>query len=383
METDDQSRQASKRQRPHALTERAAHPEGSTVQLGPLSIGANEFMLIAGPCAVENETQLARAAHMAAGAGARMLRGGAYKPRTSPYAFQGLGEAGLRMLQAQGRALGMPVVTEVMSVEAIGLVSRYADMLQVGARNMQNYDLLKALGECGKPIMLKRGLSATLSEWLCAAEYILNAGNDQVVLCERGIRTFETSTRNTLDLNSVALAKRMTHLPVIVDPSHGTGRRELVSPMAAAAVAVGADGVVVEVHPEPAKALSDGAQSLDQAALDELVQALSASVPTQGRSLTPIAPTISSDDWMQASRRRIDHLDAVLVRLLSERVKTGLALGEKKRARGLALQNPQRESRVLEEMIAPENAALDRQALQRIFRQIMDETLLAEQRAAA
>jgi 3-deoxy-7-phosphoheptulonate synthase len=367
----------------HMLAARAARPEGSIVEVGPLAIGGNEFMFMAGPCAVENETQLAGAAHMAAGAGARMLRGGAFKPRTSPYSFQGLGEEALRMLRKQGDALGMPVVTEVMSVEAIGFVSRYADMLQIGARNMQNYPLLRALGQCGKPVMLKRGLSATVAEWLSAAEYILDAGNSRVVLCERGIRTFETSTRNTLDLNSVALAKRMTHLPVIVDPSHGTGKRELVAPLAAAAVACGADGLIVEVHPDPANALSDGVQSLDAEALAELSATLNALVPACGRRLGPAPAGVDADEQLGIRRRRIDHIDKALVRLLSERARTALQIGDIKLAASLPLRNDSRERAVLEALPETEGEALDHEALERIFRTIMDETLRVEERAAA
>lgn len=382
MKTGKSTKRKTESQGAHRLVERGAKPEGSIVNVGPFAIGGETFMFMAGPCSVENETQLARAAHMAAGAGARMLRGGAFKPRTSPYAFQGLGEPALRMLHAQGRSLGMPVVTEVMSVEDIPLVSHYADMLQVGARNMQNYPLLKALGDVDKPVMLKRGLSATVAEWLSAAEYILDAGNSQVVLCERGIRTFETSTRNTLDLNSVVVARKMTHLPVIVDPSHGTGKRELVTPLAAAAVAVGADGIIVEVHPEPAEALSDGAQSLDQAALDELAAALATWVPAQGRSLGH-GVKLADQAMLEACRRRIDALDGVLVKLLSERAAIGLRLGQTKLTAGQPLRNVARERCVLDALQAPAGSVLDQAALQRIFRRIMNETLRAEEQAAA
>lgn len=365
------------------LVERAANPEGTIVHVGPLAFGGKEFILIAGPCAVESESQLARAAGMAARSGARMLRGGAYKPRTSPYAFRGLGEKALVMLQQQGRALGMPVVTEVMGVEELPPVCQYADMVQIGARNMQNFPLLDALGKIRKAVLLKRGLSATVEEWLFAAEYILDAGNSEVVLCERGIRTFETATRNTLDLNAVALAKRRTHLPVIVDPSHGTGRRELVVPLSAAAVAAGADGLIVEVHPEPDTALSDGAQSLDECALDELSETLAVVVPALGRTLGCAPALQDGEKHLAAYRRRIDCLDDALTALLSERVRTGLWLAERKLALGLPLHDPVREQEVLKRIDGRDTGPLGKEALSRIFHLIMQETLQAEQHAGA
>lgn len=363
----------------YPLAARSAKPDGSRIQVGAVTLGGPEFVLIAGPCAVESEAQLAAAARMAAQAGARLLRGGAYKPRTSPYAFQGLGEPGLALLAAQGQALGMPVVTEVMSAEELPLVVRYADLLQVGARNMQNYPLLRALGKIGKPVLLKRGLSATVEEWLLAAEYILSEGNPDVVLCERGIRTFETATRNTLDLNALALVKRLTHLPVLVDPSHGTGRRELVVPLSAAALAAGADGIMVEVHPEPHKALSDGEQSLDEPALQGLTKTLAALAPAVGRHLGDAPPRLDTRGHLSVYRQRIDHLDAGLVRLLAERARIGLLLGQRKAAAGLPLRDPQREQEVLERIGSHEGGALDSGALRRIFQQIMQETLRAEE----
>jgi 3-deoxy-7-phosphoheptulonate synthase len=373
----------SKRHSPYPLAARSVHPGGSRVQVGPVTFGGQEFILTAGPCAVESERQLAEAARMAAHAGARMLRGGAYKPRTSPYSFQGLGEEGLVLLAAQGAALGMPVVTEVMSVEELPQVARYADMLQVGARNMQNYPLLKALGGAGKPVLLKRGLSATIEEWLLAAEYILSAGNSQVVLCERGIRTFETATRNTLDLNALALVKRLTHLPVVVDPSHGTGRRELVVPMSAAALAAGADGLMVEVHPEPHKALSDGDQSLDEVSLHSLARTLAALTPAVGRTLGKAPSKLDMRGHMAVYRQRIDSLDAGLVRLLAERARVGALLGEQKAAAGLPMRDPVREQEVLERVSSHEAGVLNSDALQRIFKQIMQETLDVEERLRA
>jgi len=269
----------------YKLVARKNRPEGSTVSIGDVVIGGTEFVVAAGPCAVESRDQLMQAATGVAAGGARLLRAGAFKPRTSPYAFQGLGEEGLQLLALARLETGLPVVTEILSIEDVPLVARYSDALQVGARNMQNFALLKALGSIEKPVVLKRGLSATIEELLMAAEYIVFHGNPRVILCERGIRTFETATRNTLDLNAVALLKQLTHLPVIVDPSHGTGRRELIAPLSRAAAALGADGLLIEVHPAPDTALSDGAQSITPAMFSDLMCELSAVIPTQGRRL--------------------------------------------------------------------------------------------------
>ena len=238
-------------------------PDGSIVNIAGVEIGGNGVVVIAGPCAVENRDQLFDTARSVKDGGARILRGGAFKPRSSPYSFQGLGEEGLKLLSSIRAETGLPVVTEVMDTRQVEMVSEYADMLQVGSRNMQNYPLLKEVGMTRKPILLKRGMMATIEEFLLAAEYILSQGNEQVILCERGIRTFETSTRNTLDLSAVPMLKRLTHLPVIVDPSHGTGIRWMVPALAKAAVAVGADGLIMEVHYKPDEALCDGHQSLD------------------------------------------------------------------------------------------------------------------------
>ena len=232
--------------------------------------------MIAGPCSVESREQLLETAHGVKRAGASMLRGGAYKPRTSPYEFQGLGIEALKILREARELTGLPVVTEVMSTEDTDLICEYADMLQVGARNMQNFALLRRLATVRKPVLLKRGPSATVKEWLLAAEYLLSGGNDQVVLCERGIKTFETGTRNTFDLASVALAKELSHLPVMADPSHGTGKQSLIGPVSRAAIAVGADGIIVEVHPCPERALSDGPQSLDLPQFGRVMSGLSA-----------------------------------------------------------------------------------------------------------
>lgn len=249
--------------KPYKLTAREFHPQDTVVMVRDVPVGAGHTpILIAGPCAVESETQIMTTAIAVRESGATMLRGGAFKPRSSPYSFRGLGEAGLKLLAQAREATGLPIVTEVMTPTDVDLVARYADLLQIGARNMQNYQLLEEVGRTGKPVLLKRGLAATFEEWLLSAEYILAQGNPNVILCERGIRTFETATRNTMDLNAVALAKRRSHLPVIVDPSHGTGKWYLVTPLALAAIAVGADGLIVEVHPDPDRATSDGGQSL-------------------------------------------------------------------------------------------------------------------------
>jgi 3-deoxy-7-phosphoheptulonate synthase len=247
---------------PYKFVSREFHRENTIVKVAQAEFGGDEFPVIAGPCSVESERQIMKAAEAVAAAGGKLLRGGAYKPRTSPYDFQGLQEDGLRLLAAARSATGLGIVTEVMSDRNVPLVAKYADMLQIGARNMQNFALLKALGNCGRPILLKRGMSSTIKELLMSAEYIVAHGNSDVILCERGIRTFETETRNTCDISAVALLKEKSHLPVVLDPSHATGRRSLVIPLSRAGVAVGADGLIVEVHPEPEKAWSDGKQSL-------------------------------------------------------------------------------------------------------------------------
>jgi 3-deoxy-7-phosphoheptulonate synthase len=260
-------------------------PSGTRVQVGSLEIGGPAFVVAAGPCAVESAAQTEAVAEVVAGAGANLLRGGVFKPRTSPYAFQGLGEPGLTILGRAGRRHGLPVVAEVLDTAQLETMLDQVDVLQVGARNMQNFSLLRALGKVRRPVLLKRGFSATLEEWLLAAEYLLDGGNDQVILCERGIRTFERATRNTLDLASVALAKQRTHLPVLVDPSHATGVRELVIPMSLAAAAAGADGLLVEVHTEPEHALCDGRQALTPLLFGELMQRLGPVLQAVGRML--------------------------------------------------------------------------------------------------
>ena len=272
---------------PYKLVSRENHDSRTVVDVRGVPIGGDHVTVIAGPCAVETPEQTLAAARMALEAGASLLRGGAYKPRTSPYAFQGLGEAGLRILADVREETGMPIVTEVVDAADVELVASYADMLQIGTRNMQNFALLRAVGAAGRPVLLKRGMSATIEEWLMAAEYIAHQGNLDIVLCERGIRTFEKATRNTLDISAVPVAQNLSHLPVIVDPSHSGGKRSLVLPLSRAAIAVGADGVIVDVHPHPETALCDGPQALlqeDLAALRDLAETLAA---LTGRTLTP------------------------------------------------------------------------------------------------
>jgi 3-deoxy-7-phosphoheptulonate synthase len=276
---------------PYKLASRTFRQEDTIISIGELRIGGDEVIVMAGPCSAENEAQVDTTAAAVKRAGAKVLRGGAFKPRSSPYSFQGLGEEGLRLLRAAANTHELKLVTEVMDISQIELIDRYADIFQVGARNMQNFTLLRELGRGRKPVLLKRGISATIEEWLLSAEYVLAGGNTEVILCERGIRTFETYTRNTLDLSAIPIVKQLSHLPVFVDPSHGTGRRDKVAPMARAAVAAGADGLIVEVHCDPDHAMSDGAQSLFPGQFDRLMAELRIIAPAIGRSicLEPVA----------------------------------------------------------------------------------------------
>ena len=269
----------------YKLVSREFHPENSVVDVDGVKVGGEQLVVMAGPCSVESLEQLREAAQAVKAGGAQFLRGGAFKPRTSPYDFQGLAEDGLKLLRQVADENGLKVVTEIVDKDDIELVGNYADVYQVGARNMQNFQLLKALGKAKKPVMLKRGLSATISEWLNAAEYIAAGGNGNIIFCERGIRTYETYTRNTLDLSAVAAVKELSHLPIIVDPSHGTGRWQMVQPMARAAVAAGADGLIIEVHPHPEVALSDGDQSLTPKNFNLLMSDLGKIAAVMGRTL--------------------------------------------------------------------------------------------------
>ncbi|MTV47497.1 3-deoxy-7-phosphoheptulonate synthase [Heliobacillus mobilis] len=271
--------------RPYKLVSREAKREDTVITVKDVAIGGESVTLIAGPCAVESIDQMMLAAEKVRLAGAKILRGGTYKPRTSPYAFQGLEEEGLKILNTAGRFAGLPTVTEVIDLPSLEIASRYVDILQIGARNMQNFRLLQAVGQTRLPVILKRGLSATIEEWLMAAEYIMAQGNSQIILCERGIRTFETATRNTLDLSAVPLVKELSHLPILVDPSHSTGASRLVASMSRAAVAAGADGLLVEVHPEPCKALCDGPQSLEPEDFTRMVESLRPIAAAVGREI--------------------------------------------------------------------------------------------------
>jgi 3-deoxy-7-phosphoheptulonate synthase len=270
---------------PYKLASRTFRPDNTVVTIDDVRIGAEEVIVMAGPCSVESEEQVEASAAAVRRAGAKVLRGGAFKPRSSPYSFQGLGEVGLRMLRSAADRHDLKVITEVMEVNQIDVVDRYADIFQVGARNMQNFSLLRELGKTRKPVLLKRGISATIEEWLLSAEYLLAGGNLDVMLCERGIRTFESYTRNTLDISAIPVVQKLSHLPVIVDPSHGTGRRDKVAPMARAAVAAGADGLLIEVHCDPDHARSDGAQSMFPAQFERLMAELRIIAPAIGRSI--------------------------------------------------------------------------------------------------
>ena len=270
---------------PFKLASRAFRPEGTVVTIGDLRIGGDEVIVMAGPCSAEDEAQVMATAAAVRRAGAKVLRGGAFKPRSSPYSFQGLGEDGLKMLRAAADAHSLKLVSEVMDASQIALMHDYVDIYQVGARNMQNFTLLRELGRIRKPVLLKRGISATIEEWLLSAEYVLAGGNMDVMLCERGIRTFESYTRNTLDISAIPVVQKLSHLPILVDPSHGTGRRDKVAPMARAAVAAGADGLLIEVHCDPDRAMSDGAQSLFPGQFDRLMAELRIIAPAIGRSI--------------------------------------------------------------------------------------------------
>jgi 3-deoxy-7-phosphoheptulonate synthase len=270
---------------PYKLASRSFRPGGSVVRVGGMEIGAGPVIVMAGPCSVETRDQIERIAGIVAEAGARFIRGGAFKPRSSPYSFQGLGEEGLRLMREAADRNGLLVISEVMDHTQIPLVGAYSDIFQVGARNMQNYNLLKELGKQRRPVLLKRGIAATIEELLLSAEYIMSGGNYDVILCERGIRTFETYTRNTMDISAIPVVKKLSHLPIVADPSHGTGRRDKVAPMARAAVAAGADGLLIEVHHDPDHALSDGAQSMFPQQFAELMDQLRKIAPVVGRSI--------------------------------------------------------------------------------------------------
>ncbi len=311
---------------PYKRIHRSARPEGTRVRVGGVEIGGAGFVMAAGPCAVESRHQLEATARAVAAAGASILRGGAFKPRTSPYAFRGLGREGLEMLRDVGRELGMPVVTEVLDPGDSNLVADHADILQIGARNMQNYALLEAAGRTLKPVLLKRGLSATIEELLLAAEYVALQGNTDIILCERGIRTFETATRNTLDLGAAVLLGERTHLPVVVDPSHASGRSSMVAPLSMAAAAAGVAGLIVEVHPDPSHAMCDGAQSVPVSAFPALMDGVATVLSARGRAFSSPAASLDPATRLRLETERLEGLDRMLGRLAGERRAAGLRI---------------------------------------------------------
>lgn len=365
----------------YPLAARESRPDGSIVEIGGVPFGGRELVVIAGPCAVETAEQVHAAAQAVAAVGARVLRGGAFKPRTSPYAFQGLGMEGLVLLAEAGRAAGLPVVTEVLATDDVVMVAEHADALQVGARNVQNFALLKALGRAGKPVLLKRGMSTTIEELLMAAEYVLSNGNPDVILCERGIRSFDPSTRNTLDVAAVPVLAGLTHLPVVIDPSHGAGRRDLVAPLAKAGVAAGADGLIIEVHPDPDSAWSDGPQSLDPSMFADLMRDLAGYAALEGRAIAPPrrrdSTTRSRTNPVRAYRDQIDEVDDQLLALLEHRAELGRRLGRIKIATGQPVRVPEREQDVLARAAAAAasgSGSLAADAAVRVFRTIVTET---------
>ncbi|MFD5513951.1 3-deoxy-7-phosphoheptulonate synthase [Streptomyces sp. NPDC127051] len=338
---------------PYKLVRRRPDSGRSPVRVGGAAIGPGQVVVIAGPCAVESKAQTLKCALAARRAGATALRGGAFKPRTSPYSFQGLGREGLQILAEARDLTGLPVVTEVIDPGTVSLVAEYADMLQIGARNMQNFSLLRAVGSAQRPVLLKRGMSATIEEWILAAEYIAEAGNSDIVLCERGIRTFEPFTRSTLDLSSIPLVQNLTHLPVIVDPSHAVGRRDLVLPLSMAAVAVGADGLLVDIHPEPGLALCDGEQALSEQVLRELIIRVMIQARNVNRTLDVLpldtlwsGNQLSPTEELEDQRGLLDALDQSLWSLVAERTRVVERIASVKRRFGLAIRDQQREKQV-------------------------------------
>ncbi len=336
--------------------------QSAVVEVGPVRFGDGSYPVIAGPCSIESEEQVFETARIVAEAGAAMLRGGAFKPRTSPYSFQGLGAEGLRLLQEAGRRRGLPTVTEVLEPGQVELVASRVDMLQVGARSMQNFPLLRAVGRSHRPVLLKRGPAATIEEWLLAAEYVLAEGNQDVVLCERGIRTFGTETRYTLDISAVPVVKTLTHLPVIVDPSHATGRRDLIAPLGLAGRAAGADGMMVEVHPDPSSALSDGPQQLDAAGFRDLMERLG----------------------ILAVRDDIDRIDREILGLMSRRLGYSVEIGLNKAARNMTLHSVQREAELLDALTTDaQRWSLDAGYIREVFGLILRHSRRAQRRALA
>ena len=353
----------------------AARREGtSVVDVGGVAFGARELVLVAGPCSVESEEQLREAALAARAAGATVLRGGAFKPRTSPYAFQGLGEEGLALMRTIGDETGLPVVTEALEPAQVPLVAAYADAIQIGSRNMHAAALLRAAGASGRPVLLKRGMSATLEEFLLAAETVLLAGSESVILCERGIRTFDSYTRNCLDVGGIAALKRLSSLPVIADPSHATGRRELVTDAALAAVAAGADGLLVEAHPEPESARSDADQQLAPAELAELAERVSRLAPAVGRALRRRADEQAEDAFVQELRERISENDRKIVEAINTRLELVAGMRRYKDARGIAFRDSDREGRLLRHLEQANSGPLSPDGLEEFMRVLLELT---------
>ena len=342
------------------------HDRKTTFPLGEITVGA-DLLLIAGPCGVETEEQMISIARAVKQSGAHLLRGGAFKPRTSPYSFQGLGLEGVKLLKQAGQLVGLPVVTEVMDTRDVTWVSKFVDVLQIGARNMQNFSLLKEVGRVGKPVILKRGMNATLEEWLNCAEYILKGGNHQVILCERGIRTFETYTRNTVDLSAVPALRELTHLPVIVDPSHGTGRLSLIRPMSLAATACGADGLMIEVHSNPADALSDKDQSLTPAEFTELARQAQ-TMATFVRGACPESAAGGTD--LEGFRHQINQVDTTILELLANRME----LARQCRQFKSSVTDTQREADVFQRVISGSEGRLSPEFCRSLFSQIITES---------
>jgi 3-deoxy-7-phosphoheptulonate synthase len=369
--------------KPYKLASREHHPDRSCVRVGSVAVGAGApLAVMAGPCAVESREQVMATARWVKREGATILRGGAFKPRTSPYAFQGLGVEGLRLLAEAREETGLPIVSEVTDPGQVAVFEEYVDMLQVGARNMANFVLLKACGQSRKPVLLKRGLSSTVEEWLMAAEYVLSSGNPNVILCERGIRTFETATRNTLDLSAVPVARERTHLPIVIDPSHGTGYRPLVRPMAVAAAAVGADGLIIEVHPDPPKARSDSEQSLSFPEFGDLMDDLRRFEYLRQPSAPGSYAPAEIPEELERLRGRIDDVDARLGALLEERGELAVAV-QRTRDPNDHGHDVARERALLERAVSLEGGALTSEEREMVFAAILRASRSAQRRGAA
>jgi len=369
--------------KPYKLASREHHPDRTRVKVGSVEIGAGApLRVMAGPCSVESREQVSATARWVRREGASVLRGGAFKPRTSPYQFQGLGIEGLELLAEAGAGTGLPVVSEVTDPGQVEVFDQHVDMLQVGSRNMHNFVLLRAVGQSSKPVLLKRGFGATIEEWLMAAEYILSSGNPNVILCERGIRTFEPSTRNTLDLTAVPVLRELTHLPIVIDPSHGTGHRSLVRPMALAAAAVGADGLIIEVHPDPPRARSDADQSLSFPEFGDLMDDLRRLEYLREPVAAVAPPSVAAPVELERLRDRIDDVDARLAALLEERAHLAVAV-QQTRSSGDHGHDVARERALLERAAASEGSVLSAQEREMVFGSILRASRSAQRRSSA